>query len=89
MDEGIEPAITGSVGIAEAKAVAAVLVKVELDRYPCFVPGLYHPELAAEEKIIGGDSIEHGRSILRHLHWAHTTVDGTDKGQFHGLGVEG
>src|SRR5690349_6774058 len=86
--EGIEPAITGSVRIAKTETVAAVLVEVELDRYARFVPGINHPELTAEEKIISGNNIKHGWSVLGHLHWAHPAIDGTDEGKFHGLGVE-
>ena len=75
MHEGIEPAIAGSVRIPEAEAVAAILVKVKLDRPARFEPGLDNTKLTAEKKIIAGDHIEHWRSILRHFDRAHATID--------------
>src|SRR5688572_14094035 len=88
MHKGIEPAIAGSVRISQTEAVAAILVKVKLDRPARFEPGLDNTKLTAEKKIIAGDHIEHGWSILRYLDRAHATIDRTDKIQFHGLGVK-
>ena len=83
--ENIKPAITCSVRISKPETMTAILVKVKLDRYARFVPGFNQTELAAKEKIIGDDNTEHGRSILRHLYRAHTTIDRTNESQFHGL----
>ena len=83
--ESIKPAITRSVGISKAETVATVLVEVKLDRYARFVPGINYTKLTAEKKIIGSDNIKHGRSVLRHLHRAHSAIDWADESQFHGL----
>ena len=89
MYKGIKPTIAGTIRIAEAETVTAVLVKVKLDGDARFVPGVNHPELPAEEKVIGGDNIEHRRSVLWHLYGAHAAIDRTNEGQVHGLRVEG
>ena len=40
---------------------------MKFNRYARFVPGIDDTKLTPEEKIIGGDHIEHWRGVLRHL----------------------
>jgi len=40
MDKGVKPAVARPVGIAEAKTMLSVLVKVEFHRLTCLVPRL-------------------------------------------------
>ena len=42
MHKRIKPFVAGAIGIAQAEAVAAVLVEVELYGAACFVPGFDH-----------------------------------------------
>src|SRR5687768_14997548 len=77
--ECIEPAIACPIRIAEAEAVAAILVKMKLNGPARLKPGVDNTELTAEKKIVCGDHIEHRRSILRHLDGAHATINGTNE----------
>ena len=86
--KGIEPTIAGSIGIPQAETMTPILVKVKLNRYTCFVPGINDAKLAFEKKIIGGDDVEHGRSVFWHFYRAHPAIDRADKSQVHGLGVQ-
>ena len=77
--KGIKPAITGSIGIPQAKTMTPILVKVKLNRYACFVPGINDAKLTFEKKIISGNDVEHGRSVFGYFYRAHPAIDRADK----------
>src|SRR4051812_43753249 len=72
--EGIEPLITCPIGIAKAKAVSAVLIKMKLYWPPSFEPRFNHTELAAEKEVIGGYDVKHWWSVLWHVDRPHASV---------------
>src|SRR5512133_432837 len=88
MQEGIKPDIAGPVGIPEPETMATVLVQVKFYRTAGGIPRLDNAELATEEKIITGNHVEHGRSILWYLYFGHWAINGTNKIKFHSFRVE-
>ena len=81
VDKGVKPGVAGAVRIAEAEAVAAILVEVKLDRDARFIPGFDQAKLTAEQEVIGRDGGKHGWSILGNFDWAHAAIDRADEGE--------
>src|SRR5688500_1189482 len=86
--ECIEPTITGSIGIAQAEPMSAILIKMKLNWDACFEPGINNTKLLPKKKIISCNNIEHRRSIFWHCYGAHTTIDRSNKSKFHDFRVQ-
>src|SRR5690606_32571297 len=73
MNKGVKPLVAGPVGVAQAKAVTAVLVQVELHRNLRFVPGFNYPNTAREQKVVRGYGGKHGWCVFGNIDRTHAS----------------
>src|SRR5690554_2738870 len=88
MNKGIKPFVAGAIGIAQSKAVAAILIQVKFHGNFCVVPGFNQPGVAMKEKIVDSNNSKQWRSIFGYINRSHATINWRNKGEINFIGLE-